>query len=185
MTDDLSDNETLPPESESPPEKTSHLWPKGVSGNPAGRKPGSRGKLASEFVNALQADFEQHGPAVIAKVRAEKPDVYLKVVANLMPAKLEAQLEAKIDVEHHFADTNSIAEILQLVAKEAGQEAAYTLASMFNVQHDMPGQKAMKVISPVVEDCPHLGATYEGAGGKVFPYRNCQCVQCREWRGDD
>jgi hypothetical protein len=36
----------------------------------------------------------------------------------------------------------------------------------------------------VVEDCPHVGTTYE-SGGKVFPYRNCRCDECRAWRGDD
>jgi hypothetical protein len=165
-----------------PVEKPSHLWKKGQSGNPAGRKPGSRGKLASEFVDALQADFEQHGSAVIAKVRTESPAIYLKVVANLMPARLEAQLEAKIEVEHGFSDTNSIADILQLVANEAGMEAAQTLAGMFGLQHELPG--SMKLIEAEVV-CPHTGTTYLGDNGRVFPHRNCQCTQCREWRGDD
>src|SRR5882672_3841760 len=117
-----------------PVEKQTHLWKPGQSGNPAGRPKGSRSKLSEGFLEALNADFDQHGAAVIAKVRLEKPDVYLKVVANLTPARLEAMLEAKIDVKHEFADTNSIEEILQIVANEAGQEAAYTLAEMFGLK---------------------------------------------------
>jgi len=166
-----------------PVEKQTHLWKPGQSGNPAGRPKGSRGKLASEFIDALQADFELHGASVIAKVRAEKPDVYLKVVSNLMPAKLEAQLEAKIDVEHSlgFSDTNSIADILQLVAKEAGQEAAHTLASMFGIQDKLPG--SMKLIEAEAEEvCPHRGTTYDAGNGRRSPYLNCQCHQCRAWR---
>src|ERR1700693_6029338 len=110
---DLPEDET----ESRPVEKQSHMWKPGQSGNPSGRKPGSRSKLSEGFLAALNADFELHGAAVISKVRTEKPDVWLKIVANLTPARLEAMLEAKIDVDHHFSDTNSIADILQLVAK--------------------------------------------------------------------
>ena len=174
------------------------MWKPGQSGNPAGRKPGSRSKLSEAFLSALNADFEQHGTAVIAKVRLKKPDVYLKVIANLMPARLEALLEAQINVQHQFDDTNSIEDILQLVAKEAGMEAAQTLASMFGLGDRMqdvtpPEEQQFPYVTPprqfpkleCYEDrCPHTGTTYQIEGGRRLPYRNCQCGQCREWRGD-
>lgn|SRR5690242_4756990 len=62
-----------------------HLWRPGESGNPAGRPRGSRNKLAEDFVAALYADFQDHGSAAIAACRTEKPDVYLRVVASLLP----------------------------------------------------------------------------------------------------
>lgn len=61
----------------------------GQSGNPAGRAKGSRNKLGEDFVLKLQADFEENGKAVIAKVREEKPAEYLKVVASLLPKQVE------------------------------------------------------------------------------------------------
>jgi len=112
--------------------------------NGGGRSKGSRNKLSEAFLSALDADFEQHGPDVITKVRIEKPDVYLKVVANLMPARLEAQLEAKIDVGD-FSDT-SIDEVLELVAKEAGLENALMLAEMFKVE--VPDDFTERVLLP-------------------------------------
>lgn len=58
---------------------------KGQSGNPAGRTPGSKNKISEKFITAITADFEQHGETVIAKVRSEKPENYLKIVADLVP----------------------------------------------------------------------------------------------------
>jgi len=57
----------------------------GQSGNPAGRPKGSRNKLGQAFLDALVADFEQHGADVIVSVRETLPHVYLKVVAGMLP----------------------------------------------------------------------------------------------------
>lgn len=62
----------------------------GQSGNPAGRKPGSRNKLGEAFIEAMYADFQKHGVEAIVKVRDEKPDQYLKVVASILPKEIEA-----------------------------------------------------------------------------------------------
>ena len=63
-------------------------WPNEATqfkaGNP-GRPKGSRNKLGEQFLSDLQADWEANGLAAIAKVRAEKPDAYLKVVASILP----------------------------------------------------------------------------------------------------
>lgn len=61
----------------------------GQSGNPKGRPQGARNKLGEDFVRALAEDFEANGVNVIATVRAEKPDQYLKVIASLLPKEVE------------------------------------------------------------------------------------------------
>jgi hypothetical protein len=58
---------------------------KGQSGNPTGRVPGSKNKISEKFISAITADFEQHGETVIEQVRIEKPENYLKIVADLVP----------------------------------------------------------------------------------------------------
>lgn len=60
-------------------------WKKGESGNPKGRPVGSRQRLSEDFITALSDDFNQHGKATIRKMREEKPDAYVRVVADLVP----------------------------------------------------------------------------------------------------
>jgi len=66
--------------------------------NPNGRTKGSRNKLGEEFVQALQQDFNQHGPAAIVRVREEKPDAYLKVIASILPKELNVNTNALGDM---------------------------------------------------------------------------------------
>jgi hypothetical protein len=69
----------------------------GNSGGP-GRTPGSRNRHSENFLHAFAVDFEQHGAAVIARVREEKPDIYLRIAADLLPR--EATLDVDVSVIH-------------------------------------------------------------------------------------
>lgn len=82
----------------------------GQSGNPAGRPKGSRNKLGEAFIEALHADFDEHGRAAIQKTRTEKPDVYVRVVASLLPK------EFKIETTSDLTDEQLDARIRQLAA---------------------------------------------------------------------
>lgn len=64
----------------------------GQSGNPKGRPQGARSKLGEAFLEALNADFAEHGVTAIAKVRDEKPDQYLKVIASILPKDLNVNI---------------------------------------------------------------------------------------------
>lgn len=61
------------------------------AGNP-GRPKGSRNKLGEQFVSDLQADWEENGKQVIEAVRSEKPDVYMKVIASILPKDLNVNV---------------------------------------------------------------------------------------------
>ena len=65
----------------------------GQSGNPRGRPKGARNRLGTQFLEFLEADFNQFGSKAIALVRERKPEVYMRVVADLLPK------ESNIDVE--------------------------------------------------------------------------------------
>jgi hypothetical protein len=141
------------------PEQRGVPFKPGQSGNPSGRPRGARSKLSEGFLSALQADFEQNGVEVIAKVRKDKPDVYLKVVANLMPARLEAQLEAQVTVDIFSHEGSSIDEILELVAVECGPENAVKLAEVFRIE------------PPRRRQSYHPAACYDANGQPTF----CTC----------
>lgn len=62
-----------------------------LSGNTAspGRPRGSRVKLSEAFLVALCGDFLRHGADTIERVRIDKPDAYLKVIASILPKQIE------------------------------------------------------------------------------------------------
>lgn len=65
-----------------------------VTGNIGGGRPkGARNKLGEAFLQDMLADWEEHGVKVIQTVRAEKPDVYLKTVASILPQQLNVKVE--------------------------------------------------------------------------------------------
>ena len=53
-----------------------------------GRPLGSRNRLGTAFLEALQRDFEQHGPSAIAECREKKPDKYVAICASLLPKEV-------------------------------------------------------------------------------------------------
>ena len=72
---------------------TATSWKPGQSGNPAGRQLGSRNRLNEKFILALHDDFVEHGTAVIERVRKTKPEIYLKVIASILPRELHFKNE--------------------------------------------------------------------------------------------
>jgi Family of unknown function (DUF5681) len=61
----------------------------GQSGNPLGRPKGSRNKLGEDFIQALYADWQEHGKDAIERVRETRPQDYLKLIASILPRRVE------------------------------------------------------------------------------------------------
>ncbi len=83
----------------------------GVGGSSRrGRKVGSRVKLGEKFFTALQADFEEHGIEAIARMRFLRPDVYVSVIAKLMPQKIEISTPTDGMTDERLAELLDFAE---------------------------------------------------------------------------
>ena len=60
---------------------------------PAGTTKRTKKTLGDDFLDAVRADFRAHGAGVIAAVRADKPDQYLKIVQSVLPKDLHVSLD--------------------------------------------------------------------------------------------
>ncbi|TIV57928.1 hypothetical protein, partial [Mesorhizobium sp.] len=89
--------------------------PKPAPVQAAARRKRLRKTLVDDFAAALRADFRAHGAGVIAAVRAEKPDQYLKVVLTLLPKDFAASSESL------HADKTSLEQLSDIVFELAIQ----------------------------------------------------------------
>lgn len=85
--------------------KQSHLYKPGQSGNPAGRPKGARSKLSEQFLKDLLEDWNKSGASALEAVRLDKPEVYVKVVAELLPKEVE--VKAEHEVTHRAVSSTS------------------------------------------------------------------------------
>ncbi|WP_427026602.1 hypothetical protein ACP4J4_20245 (plasmid) [Aureimonas ureilytica] len=89
MTQAANGNDTASPST--PRNSRGRPFPAGNNANPKGRPKGARSKLSEAFLEALRADFDEHGIAAIRAVREEKPDQYLRVIASILPKEITGE----------------------------------------------------------------------------------------------
>ena len=91
----MDDDEKLPAVT---PERTPEgRFPRGISGNYAGRPVSARTKFSRELIEAFARDWHEHGPGVLVAVRTENPTAYLTIAAKLVPKELLLQLERPVE----------------------------------------------------------------------------------------
>lgn len=83
-----------------------------------GRPRGSRNRLGEEFLEQLYVDFAKHGPDAIARVREEKPDQYLRVIASLLSKEVKVPTEADLSNEELDRRIRQLAAALDLTFGE-------------------------------------------------------------------
>lgn len=106
--------------------KPAHLNPDvqfkpGQSGNPAGRPRGSRNKLGEAFLSDMLADWSKNGVKAIVRAREAKPDVYLRVVASILPKELNIRTGEFDDL----TDEQLVRQLAAIAAQLAGAGIAF------------------------------------------------------------
>ena len=98
-------------------------WKPGQSGNPKGRAKGVRNKLSESVFADILKDWDAHGPEAIERVRQASPDVYLRVVASMLPKQMDVQVSQLEELTDE-----QLREQLERVARDLGSLAAFGIA---------------------------------------------------------
>ena len=100
----------------------------GKSGNPAGRKPGSRNKLSELFIAAVRSDFVKHGADAIAQLRERDPGAYLAAVRSMISQAALTKCEEQSDKVDFANMTDS--EFVEMMEESEGGNNAIAVAKV-------------------------------------------------------
>jgi len=92
-----------------------------------GRPKGSRNRLGDAFIEALAADFDEHGVATIEKVRQRDPTAYVKIISGILPREAIIRafsVSANISVfdDYNLQDAAEYARAYQLALSMIGSK---------------------------------------------------------------
>jgi hypothetical protein len=90
----------------------------GVSGNPAGRPPGSKNKFAEQFWTDFYAAWQELGPEALRECAINHPKDFCKIAAMLMPKELKSDVQ----VLSIFAQVKDFAEAYQVAKQHIGAQ---------------------------------------------------------------
>ena len=90
-----------------------------VGNNGGGRKVGSRTRLSEAFLYELEAEFEKSGPDCLRKMAATDPGGFIRVVANVLPAKLEQTVSIETDL---YREARTFAEAFRIARQHIGAD---------------------------------------------------------------
>jgi hypothetical protein len=110
----------------SPAKRTANLtsFQPGQSGNPLGRKPGSRNRVNDKLLAGLEYAFDQRGNAGVLEWANKDPGAFYKTCASLTPAKFETSVTTtNIFAELNLTDPKDFAAAWDLAKKVLHGEA--------------------------------------------------------------
>jgi hypothetical protein len=118
--------------------------------NGGGRFKGSRNKLAAEFIEALHSDFNQNGISAIERVRKEKPDVYIRVVASILPKELDVALNVNHSLSEEYQRALTHADAMRVLREAAGIVGA---RPPMMIEADLSVPRTENIWEPERRDC--------------------------------
>src|SRR5262245_53338798 len=99
-----------------------------------------RPRFGSEFISALRRDFQQGGPAAIAKVRKYQPAAYMKICALVIPKEMKVEHSDGIKAMTDEQLDEALEVLRQLIADRAAAAANVIEGTAEPVALPAPGQ---------------------------------------------
>jgi hypothetical protein len=72
-----------------------HRWPKGQSGNPAGRPFGARQRISEQLLSDLAVVWETHGASVLERLAITDPGKLAQIAYGLLPRDVFISVEQR------------------------------------------------------------------------------------------
>jgi hypothetical protein len=69
-------------------------WPKGVSGNIKGRKPGSRNRVSEAVTALFEEVIEQNGKESLERLHDKHPETFWRIASGFVPSKVEREIRS-------------------------------------------------------------------------------------------
>jgi hypothetical protein len=79
-------------------------------------------KLSEDFIAEVYADWCEHGAAALQTVRQNRPEVYVKVVASLLPREVHAEITGPTHEDRVTELMERLAQLDSENAAKAGRE---------------------------------------------------------------
>ena len=87
--------------------------------------------MRPDFIEAVAADFQVHGLRVIEQVRHERPEIWLKIVSDLLPKEATDKIQGVGSV---FAGCESITEVVTALLGELSIDEALEMCDTFKAE---------------------------------------------------
>jgi hypothetical protein len=85
-----------------------------LTGNSGGGRPkGAKNRLTDIFLFVVIADFAEHGAETLARLRADDPATYLRLIGALIPRDLLLQREQAPSIDYADLTYEEIAELIE------------------------------------------------------------------------
>lgn len=109
-----------------------HRWPKGQSGNPAGRPVGARQRISEQLLADLASVWETHGESVLTRLAVSEPGKLAQIAYGLLPRDVFISVEQRTPGNLQPDEWATLRRVLDVIAASvpAGAEPGAVFATI-------------------------------------------------------